>query len=77
MPMKVAEKSNTSRDSGCGTTIINQAVTAGLTKTKVKSSTWKTTDHVSNITFKMPLFHKHRDITWKAHVDPADHELCK
>ena len=25
----------------------------------------------------MPLFHKHRDITWKAHVDPADHELCK
>ena len=70
-------------DSGCGTTIINQAVTAGLTKTKVKSSTWKTksgsfvTDHVCNITFKMTLFHKHRDITWKAHVDPADHELCK
>ena len=70
-------------NSGCGTTIANQAVTAGLTKVKVKPSTWKNksgsflTNHVCNVTFKLPLFHKHRDITWKSHVDPTDQDLCK
>ena len=70
-------------NSGYGTTIVNQAVTAGLTKVKVKASTWKTKsgsfikNHVCNVTFKLPLFHKHRDITWKSHVDPADQDLCK
>ena len=69
--------------SGCENTIVNQAMTAGLTKEKVKASTWKTksgsftTGHVCEVTFKLPLFHKHRDIAWKTHVDPANQILCK
>lgn len=55
---------------------INRKVIQPLTK-KVDAILNIVTDHVCKITFKMPLFNKHRDITWRSHVDPADHNLCK
>ena len=64
-------------DSGCSDTIINQELTTGLHKQLNKKSKWQTkggtfkTNKTCTINFNMPLFHKHRDITWTAHVDES------
>ena len=64
-------------DSGCSHTIINQAVTQGITKNTNKKSKWQTkggtvkTTKTCQIVFNLPFFHKHRDITWTAHVDES------
>ena len=70
-------------DSGCGDTIINQTLTRGLDKKKVKTSKWKTkagtfkTNQECKITFTLPQFHKNRDITWNAHVDESPLNQCR
>ena len=70
-------------DSGCGDTIINQTLTRGPDKKKVKTSKWKTkagtfkTNQECKITFTLPQFHKNRDITWNAHVDESPLNQCR
>ena len=62
-------------DTGCGDTIVNKHVLGNLELTEAEVSQWTTktgtftTDKKCNITFMLPAFHKHRDITWQAHVD--------
>ena len=70
-------------DSGCGDTIVNKSVVERLDCTRTKPSTWATktgtftTNRKCNITFKLPAFHKHRDITWDAHVDETPSGQCR
>ena len=46
--------------------------------TKTAPSQWATktgtftTDKKCKITFMLPSFHKHRDITWEAHVEESE-----
>ena len=64
-------------DSGCGDTIINQSVIGDLETSKTKPSKWATktgsfsTNKKCKINFMLPAFHKHRDVTWAAHVDDS------
>ena len=62
-------------DSGCGDTIINKDVIRDLATTKTTTSNWTTktgsfsTNRKCTLTFMLSAFHKHRDVTWAAHVD--------
>ena len=70
-------------DSGCGDTIVNLELIKDLEQQRTKKSKWSTkggsfkTNKVCNITFMLPLFHKNRDITWKAHVDERNPTGCR
>ena len=71
-------------DSGCGATIANKNLLEGLPMLPATQTNWKTkngsfkTNKKCNITFMLPAFHKHRDITWNVHVDdsPAESVRC-
>ena len=71
-------------DSGCLHTIVNDESTTGLLKMPNKNQQWKTkggtfnTKSTCKIVFTLPMFHKHRDTSWKAHVDesPRSHSRC-
>ena len=64
-------------NTGCGETIISNKVLRNLETTRVTSSKWSTkagtfkTSKTCKISFMLPMFHKHRDITWTAHVDDS------
>ena len=64
-------------DTGCGDTIVNKHVLGNLELTETETSQWTTktrtftTNKKCNITFMLPAFHKHRDITWEAHVNES------
>ena len=70
-------------DSGCGDTIVNLELIKDLEQQQTKKSKWSTkggffkTNKVCNITFMLPLFHKDKDITWKAHVDERNPTGCR
>ena len=64
-------------DSGCSHTIVNNEATTGLLKMTNKNQQWKmkggtfNTRSTCKIVFTLPMFHKHRDTSWKAHVDES------
>lgn len=64
-------------DSGCAATLINQSIIDKLKTTPEKTTKWTTkagkfsTHRRCEITFTLPAFHKHREITWKSYVDES------
>ena len=71
-------------DSGCGATLINHELVKELKQTREKKTKWRTkagkftTSHKCNITFNLPAFHEHREITWNCYVDTTnkDQQIC-
>ena len=67
-------------DSGCGDTIINKNVVSQLEQNSSTKSNWATktgsfsTNKTCKVVFTMPAFHKHKEITWSAHVDESDQQ---
>ena len=64
-------------DSGCAATLINQSLIGTLKVTKENKTKWTTkagqfsTHRKCEITFTLPVFHKHREITWNCYVDES------
>jgi hypothetical protein len=64
-------------DSGCAATLINQSLIGTLKATKEKKTKWTTkagqfsTHRKCEITFMLPVLHKHREITWNCYLDES------
>jgi hypothetical protein len=64
-------------DSGCAATLINQSLIGKLKAIKEKKTRWTTkagkfnTHRKCQITFTLPAFHKHREISWNCYVDES------
>jgi hypothetical protein len=62
-------------DSVYAATLINQSLIGTLKATKEKKTKWTTkagqfsTHRKCEITFTLPVFHKHREISWNCYVD--------
>ena len=65
-------------DTGCGSTLINHKLVKELKQTREKKTKWRTkagkftTSNKCNVTFNLPAFHEHREITWNCYVDPTE-----
>jgi len=70
-------------DSGCGATLINESLIKNLKTTKDKTTKWTTkagkfsTSSKCNVTFTLPAFHEHREVTWNCYVDQTCQKSCK
>ena len=65
-------------DTGCGSTLINHSAVKKLKQKSNNGQKWMTkvgsfsTSKTCKVTFALPQFHKHREITWKMHVENTD-----
>jgi len=70
-------------DSGCGATLVNESFCTKLKQKVDKKTKWKTkagsfsTTKRCNVSFTLPAFHEHREITWNCYVDETDSKSCK
>ena len=61
-------------DSGCAATLVNHELVKDLKQTRENKTKWRTkagkftTSNKCNITFKLPAFYEHREITWNCYV---------
>ena len=68
-------------DTGCGATLINKKFVKDLPKKRKSQQSWKTktgsfnTKETCKVTFALPQFHKHREISWNMHVDESNSEM--
>ena len=68
-------------DSGCAATLVNYKLVEDLKQTREKKTKWRTkagnftTSNKCNITFKLPAFYEHREITWNCYVDKTDNKI--
>ena len=69
-------------DSGCAATLVNELV-SNLRQTRDKKTKWRTkagkftTTNKCNITFNLPAFYEHREITWNCYVDNTNNNLSQ
>ena len=62
-------------DSGCAATLVSNELVKDLKQTREKKTKWRTktgkftTSNKCNITFTLPAFYEHREITWNCYVD--------
>ena len=69
-------------DSGCAATLVNHELVKDLKQTRDKKTRWRTkagkftTSNKCNITFKLPAFYEHREITWNCYVDTTHTNIC-
>ena len=68
-------------DSGCAATLVNHQLVNDLKQTREGKTKWRTkagkftTTNKCNITFKLPAFYEHREITWNCYVDTTKNNL--
>jgi hypothetical protein len=70
-------------DFGCGATLVNTIFVDKLTMTKETKTKWTTkagkfsTTRKCEVSFTLPAFHAHREITWNCYVDESSTESCR
>ena len=68
--------------SGCAATLVNHELVKDLKQSRDKKTRWRTkagkftTSNKCNITFKLPAFYEHREITWNCYVDTTNTNIC-
>ena len=61
-------------DSGCAATLVNHRLVKDLKQTRENKTKWRTkagkftTTNKCKITFTLPAFYEHREITWNCYV---------
>jgi hypothetical protein len=70
-------------DSGCGATLVNKSFVDKLSMTKETKTKWTTkagkfsTTRKCEVSFTLPAFHAHREVTWNCYVDESSTESCR
>ena len=65
-------------DSGCAATLVNHRLVKDLKQTRENKTKWRTkagkftTTNKCKITFTLPAFYEHREITWNCYVDTTN-----